>query len=121
VREDVLRAVGRQRPEWSEATARYISGAFAELVFWWLDSQPKIAPADLDCIFHSLTAGALATKRTVAQHLLRQAWQECLSCAGRHRSNRCRSGVKPLSQRAQVSPNPRVKETLQRSTAAEQS
>ena len=59
VREDIIQVAGKQRPEMLEATVRYVSGAFAELVFWWLDSRSNLSPADLDRIFRRLTANPL--------------------------------------------------------------
>lgn len=70
VREDLARIAGRQRPELAEATARYIAGAFAELVFWWLDSRSNLPPAEVDNIFRHLTRRAL-TKPALPQNLLR--------------------------------------------------
>jgi hypothetical protein len=37
----------------------YVAGAFMELVFWWLDARTALAPADVDAIFHRLTAPVL--------------------------------------------------------------
>jgi len=70
VREDVARIAGNQRAEWVEATVRYVSGAFAELVFWWLDSHSRLSPEEINELFRRLTNGALATKSGFLKHLL---------------------------------------------------
>src|SRR5262245_22303786 len=59
VREDVAALAGKQPAEVLDAIARYVTGAFMELLFWWLDARTALAPADVDAIFHRLTAPAL--------------------------------------------------------------
>jgi AcrR family transcriptional regulator len=65
VRRDVARAAGKQHPKIIEGMARYFTGAYAELLFWWLDSPSGLTPADVDDIFQQLTARALGINRTV--------------------------------------------------------
>jgi len=60
VREDVAALAGKQRAEVVDGIVHYVAGAFMELVFWWLDARTALAPADVDAIFHRLTAPALA-------------------------------------------------------------
>lgn len=59
VREDLAKALPRQRPAAAEGTARYLAGAFSELLFWWLDSPSALSPAEVDELFHRLTRGAM--------------------------------------------------------------
>lgn len=59
VREDVAALAGKQRAEVVDGIVHYVAGAFMELVFWWLDARMGLAPADVDAIFHRLTAPAL--------------------------------------------------------------
>jgi AcrR family transcriptional regulator len=59
IREDVAQLTGRQRPDITECQARYLTGAFTELVFGWLDAPNGVSPAQLDELFKRLTAGAL--------------------------------------------------------------
>jgi AcrR family transcriptional regulator len=59
VREDVAALAGNQPTEVLEGIVRYVTGAFMELLFWWLDARTALAPADIDEIFHRLTASAL--------------------------------------------------------------
>lgn len=65
VREDAVRVAGKQRPEIVEGIVRYLSGAFAELLFWWLDSPSGLTPADVNEIFQRLTADALSGNQAV--------------------------------------------------------
>lgn len=44
-----------------EAAAHYLTGAFFELVSWWLDMRGPLAPAELDELFQQLTAPVLAS------------------------------------------------------------
>jgi AcrR family transcriptional regulator len=59
VREDVAALAGKQPAEVLDGIVHYVAGAFMELVFWWLDARTALAPADVDAIFHRLTAPAL--------------------------------------------------------------
>jgi len=59
VREDVAALAGKQPAEVVDGIVHYVTGAFMELLFWWLDARTALAPADLDEIFHRLTAPAL--------------------------------------------------------------
>jgi AcrR family transcriptional regulator len=59
VREDVAALAGKQRPEVLDGVVHYVTGAFMELLFWWLDARTALTPADVDEIFHRLTAPAL--------------------------------------------------------------
>jgi AcrR family transcriptional regulator len=59
VREDLVALAGKQPAGVLEGIVHYIAGAFMELVFWWLDERKPLPPADLDAIFHRLTAPAL--------------------------------------------------------------
>jgi hypothetical protein len=59
VREDVAALAGKQRAEVVDGIVHYVTGAFMELVFWWLDERTALAPADVDAIFHRLTAPVL--------------------------------------------------------------
>jgi AcrR family transcriptional regulator len=59
LRKEVVQVVGKQRTEITEVLVRYIAGAFTEILFWWLDSPASLSPADVDEMFHRLTAGAL--------------------------------------------------------------
>lgn len=60
-----------------EATAHYLTGAFFELLIWWLDSRTALPASELEALFSELTkpvleaalAGApLSAKRTVTRH-----------------------------------------------------
>jgi AcrR family transcriptional regulator len=59
VREDVVALAGKQPAEVLDGIVHYVAGAFMELVFWWLDERKALPPADIDAIFHRLTAPAL--------------------------------------------------------------
>jgi AcrR family transcriptional regulator len=59
VREDVVALAGTQPAEVLDGIVHYVTGAFMELLFWWLDARTALAPADVDAIFHRLTAPAL--------------------------------------------------------------
>src|SRR5262249_39561601 len=59
VREDVVALAGNQPAAVADGIVHYITGAFMELLFWWLDSRTALAPTDIDAIFHRLTAPAL--------------------------------------------------------------
>ena len=59
VREDVVALAGNQPAEVVDGIVHYVTGAFMELLFWWLDARTALAPADIDAIFHRLTAPAL--------------------------------------------------------------
>jgi AcrR family transcriptional regulator len=59
VRKDVAALAGKQRAEVVDGVVHYVAGAFMELLFWWLDARTALAPADVDEIFHRLTAPAL--------------------------------------------------------------
>ena len=59
VRDEVGRLAPKQRPAVVEGIVHYIAGAFAELLFWWIDSPTTLSPAELDVLFHRLTASAL--------------------------------------------------------------
>src|SRR5262249_15860380 len=61
VREDVVAVAGKQGGEILDGIVHYVTGAFMELLFWWLDGRPALAAADVDAIFHRLTAPALGT------------------------------------------------------------
>jgi AcrR family transcriptional regulator len=43
-----------------DAAARYVAGAFLELLRWWLDTRTGLEPADLEELFDRLTAPVLA-------------------------------------------------------------
>jgi AcrR family transcriptional regulator len=60
VREEVVRVAGGKRPSVIEGVVRYLAGAFAELLFWWLDSPSTLSPAEVDEIFQRLTAAAVS-------------------------------------------------------------
>jgi AcrR family transcriptional regulator len=60
VREEVDRLGPKQRPAVVEGIVHYIAGAFAELLFWWIDSPTALSPAEVDRLFQRLTASALA-------------------------------------------------------------
>ncbi len=62
IREDLVKVLPRQRPAVSEGTARYLAGAFCELLFWWLDSPGALSPAEVDALFHRLTRGAITSR-----------------------------------------------------------
>jgi AcrR family transcriptional regulator len=59
VREDVVALAGKQPAAVLDGIVHYVAGALMELVFWWLDARTALAPADVDAIFHRLTAPAL--------------------------------------------------------------
>ena len=59
VREDLAALAGNPPAEVLDGIVHYVAGAFMELVFWWLDARKALAPADVDAIFHRLTAPAL--------------------------------------------------------------
>jgi len=59
VREEVAAFAGQRPAPVLDGVAHYVTGAFMELLFWWLDSRTALAPADIDEIFHRLTAPAL--------------------------------------------------------------
>jgi hypothetical protein len=59
VREDVAAFAGKRPAPVLDGVAHYVTGAFLELLFWWLDSRTVLTPADIDEIFHRLTAPAL--------------------------------------------------------------
>ncbi len=55
-----------------EAAAHYITGAFFELLIWWLDSRSSLSPSELEALFSEMTTpvlGALqGVKRAGAAH-----------------------------------------------------
>jgi AcrR family transcriptional regulator len=59
VREDVAALAGKQPVVVLDGIAHYVTGAFMELLFWWLDLQAAMAPTEIDKLFHRLTAPAL--------------------------------------------------------------
>jgi AcrR family transcriptional regulator len=46
-----------------DATVHYIAGAFSELLIWWVDARNPLKPAELEDLFHQLTAPVLAALR----------------------------------------------------------
>jgi AcrR family transcriptional regulator len=59
VREDVVALAGEQPAEVLDGIVHYLTGALMELLFWWLDTPTGLTPAEIDQIFHHLTAPAL--------------------------------------------------------------
>ncbi len=49
-----------------DAAARYVAGAFLELLRWWLDTRTGLEPGDLEAVFERLTAPVLGAVRTEA-------------------------------------------------------
>ena len=41
--------------------AHFLGGAFLELLTWWLDARTALGPAELEKLFHELSAPVLAT------------------------------------------------------------
>ena len=65
--EEVRQIIPHERPAVIEATSRYLAGAFAEVLFWWIDAPKALSPEDLDEILRRLTANALGVG--VIQHI----------------------------------------------------
>ncbi len=61
---EVRQIVSDQSPAMLETTSRYLAGAFAEVLFWWIDAPTALSPGELDEILRRLTASALG----VIQH-----------------------------------------------------
>jgi AcrR family transcriptional regulator len=61
IKEDLtsLAPAGAQR----EAASHYLSGAFSELLIWWLDSKSTLEPKDVAELFHRMTAPVLDVLR----------------------------------------------------------
>ena len=59
ISEDVAALVGHQPIAVQDGIAHYVTGAFMELVFWWLDARTTLAPTDIDKLFRNLTAPSL--------------------------------------------------------------
>ena len=59
IREDLAALTGRQSKAVRDGTVHYVTGAFMELVFWWLDARTTLTPSDVDKLFRHLTAPAL--------------------------------------------------------------
>jgi AcrR family transcriptional regulator len=59
ISEDVAALAGRQPKAVRDGIVHYVTGAFMELVFWWLDARTTLAPSDIDALFRHLTAPAL--------------------------------------------------------------
>lgn len=47
-----------------EVAVHYVTGAFFELLTWWLDARNPLPPAELSGLFHQLTLPVLATLRS---------------------------------------------------------
>lgn len=60
-REEVRQVVKHQPPAMLDAASRYLAGALAEVLFWWIDAPTALSHAEIDEMFHRLTAGALNT------------------------------------------------------------
>ncbi len=43
-----------------DAVAHYVSGAFFELLTWWLDARSSLSPDEIEDLFRRMTAPALA-------------------------------------------------------------
>jgi len=46
-----------------EVAVHYVTGAFFELLTWWLDARNPLPPAELSELFHQLTLPVLSTLR----------------------------------------------------------
>lgn len=61
---DVARCAPPSAPR--DATARYLAGAFVELLAWWLDARKALTAAEVDALFRALTAPVLAALQRMA-------------------------------------------------------
>jgi AcrR family transcriptional regulator len=48
-----------------DAVVHYVSGAFMELLTWWIDTRSSLQPDDIEALFRKLTSPALAAARTM--------------------------------------------------------
>lgn len=60
VREDLARSAPNA-PQ-LEALTHYLAGAFIELLSWWLDTRAGLEAAQLEALFHSLSAPVLTMR-----------------------------------------------------------
>ena len=58
-RAELIQIVPQQRPAVIDVVSRYLAGAFAEVLFWWIDGQVRISHAEIDKLFYRLTEPVL--------------------------------------------------------------
>lgn len=58
-KEEVRQLVPHQRPAVIDVTSRYLAGAFAEVLFWWIDAPTNFSQPELAELFNRLTASVL--------------------------------------------------------------
>ncbi|MGH9562788.1 MAG: TetR/AcrR family transcriptional regulator, partial [Terracidiphilus sp.] len=64
VGEEMARSSRRRDSIRSGMTAHYVVGALLSTVFWWLDSNARLSPEEIDSAFRQMTLSALQFART---------------------------------------------------------